>query len=173
LNRDTKPTETHTNTQVQEHAPDGAKVEVPENYGMDWQIAGNAQHIHIPDEIEIFKANAASFAYLIAANNADLEPLAYQFMISANKLPADKDIKLWRKAFRGYTGNNTRPVTPDDIRLAVEMHTGKKLPIKSPLSIEWALIEVITPTPQTTRANEPKAFDGIRKFLEAQNVNAS
>lgn len=147
------------------HAPDGAKVEVPENYPMDWQIAGNVEHLIVPDEGEIFTSDARSFASLIAMNNADLEPLAFQFMLSANKLPADKDVKFWRKAFRGYADNKTRPATAKDIREAVKMHIGRNLSIKNPLSIEWAVTEIITPTPKAETKNEPKAFDGIRKFL--------
>ena len=142
-----------------------APLQVPENYPMDWQIAGNVEHLIVPDEGEIFTSDARSFASLIAMNNADLEPLAFQFMLSANKLPANKDIKFWRKAFRGYADNKTRPATAKDIREAVKMHIGRNLSIKNPLSIEWAVTEIITPTPKAETKNEPKAFDGIRKFL--------
>jgi hypothetical protein len=141
---------------------------VPTSFGVDWQIAGGNETVIIPEEADTFTNDANNWAALIAMNNADLESLAFEFMISAHKLPADSDIKFWRKVFRKFR-KMTPPATADHIRQAVIKHTAARLAIKSPGSIEWAVIEIINPTPQIEA--EPKAYDGIRQFLAEQGMN--
>src|SRR5688500_16675563 len=62
--------------------------QVPSSFGIEWQIGAGSDSVVIPENNE-FDESAHSWAELIAMNNADLEPLAYQFMTSAHKLPTD------------------------------------------------------------------------------------
>lgn len=162
---------TETTPETTNPAAVAATPEIPSTYSVDWQMAGGLETIIIPDEAEEFRRAAKSWAYQIAMNNADLEPLAYEFMISANKIPCDKDVKFWRKTLRGFRNNSTRPATAQDVHHAILMHISRQLPIKSPASIEWALIEWISPTPESK--NLPKGIEAGRVFLEAHGVNTN
>lgn len=133
------PLETHPETQRNPLiAPDGAKP-----LSLEWQIGAGLEIITIP-EVDEFSEKAHSWAALIAMNNADLESIAFEFMVSANKLPIDDDIKFWRKTFRGF---RKRGANDETMRRAVTKHLLGKLPIKSPRSIEWAVIEILQPAP--------------------------
>lgn len=138
---------------------------IPASFGVDWQIGAGVDKVVIPEN-DTTHDKASSWAALIAMNNADLEPLALEFMVSANKLPTDSDIKYWRKVFRKFRNYSARPASADDVRRAVIKHIAAKLPIKSPASIEWALIEIVSPTPEAQEKTEPEQFDSIRRWVQ-------
>lgn len=136
----------------------------PASFGVEWQIGAGSKNIVIPEN-DTTHDKASSWAALIAMNNADLEPLALEFMVSANKLPGSDNIKYWRKTLMRFRNCSSRPATADDVRRAVLKHIAARLPIKSPGSIEWALIEIIDPTPEAQEKAEPEQFDSIRRWV--------
>lgn len=147
-------------------APGGANSEVPAEFEAGWHLANGVETIVIPDEETQFQNKAHGWADLIGMNNADLEPLAFEFMIAAHKLPIEDDIGLWRKVFRKFrkAGANA-----DIVRQAVIKHIAANLAIKSPASVEWAISEIINPTPEAKVL--PKGVDAAQKFLARHGVH--